>query len=262
MRAMSTPVGHSRLQPLQETQRSSASLTASSPSAPSWLESAKRRVLARPRVRWRSSIVARYDGHMVPASNLRQWPLLLHISTALSKPPHSLQSKLLEGVVVYPGLKRNNDLSSIREGLTILPGFIRPFGSSQDLISPSVAVRRGPKKGAIHSERTRPSPCSPEYAPLYSFTMAQASSAIARIFSAPSRRMSSTGRTCSVPTDACAYQVPRVPCFSNTRVRRAVYSARCSSGTAQSSMKETGFPSPFIDIMMFKPALRTSHTAR
>ena len=91
--------------------------------------------------------------------------------------------------------------------------------------------------------------------------MAHASSAMARIFSAPSRRMSSTGRTCSVPTEACAYQVPRVPCFSNTRVRRSVYSARCSSGTAQSSMKDTGLPSPFIDIMMFSPALRTSQTA-
>src|SRR4029079_19163567 len=76
--------------------------------------------------------------------------------------------------------------------------------------------------------------------------MAQASSAMARIFSAPSRRMSSTGLTCRVPTDACAYQVPRVPCFSKTRVRRSVYSARCSSGTAQSSMKETGFAAPFI----------------
>ena len=34
---------------------------------------------------------------MVPASNLRQWPLLLHISTALSKPPHSDQSSAVVG---------------------------------------------------------------------------------------------------------------------------------------------------------------------
>src|SRR3954467_3576772 len=100
MRAMSTPVGHSRLQPLHETQRSSALFTASSPSPPSWPESARRRVLARPRVRWISSRVARYEGHIVPASNLRQWPLLLHISTALSKPPHSLQSSTLGGTSV------------------------------------------------------------------------------------------------------------------------------------------------------------------
>src|SRR5947207_4210367 len=96
---MSTPVGHSRLHPLQETQRSSASLTASSPCS-SWLESARRSVFARPRVRCCSSIVARYEGHIVPASNLRQWPLLLHISTALSKPPHSLQSSTVAGTRV------------------------------------------------------------------------------------------------------------------------------------------------------------------
>src|SRR5436309_5740301 len=145
MRAMSTPVGHSRLHPLHDTHRSSASFTAWSPWSPSCPESARRSVLARPRVRWISSRVARYEGHMVPASNLRQWPLLLHISTALSKPPHSLQSRLaFNEMVSYPGRKRNKDESSIRDGLTILPGFIRPRGSSQDLISPSAAVRRGP----------------------------------------------------------------------------------------------------------------------
>ncbi len=72
--------------------------------------------------------------------------------------------------------------------------------------------------------------------------------------------MLSTGRTCRHPTDACAYQVPSVPCLWNTSVSRAVYSARCSSGTAQSSMKDTGFPSPFMDIMMLRPALRTFHS--
>src|ERR1051325_195159 len=182
MRAMSTPVGHSRLQPLHETHRSSASCTASSPCAPSCPESARRSVFARPRVRCTSSRVARYDGHIVPASNLRQWPLLLHISTALSKPPHSLQSRICSGTrVSYPGLKRNRLPPSIFGGRTTFPGFISPFGSSQDLISPSAAVRRGPKNGAIHSERPRPSPCSPEYAPLYCFTMAHASSAMERL---------------------------------------------------------------------------------
>src|SRR5260370_41763420 len=55
--------------------------------APSWPDRASRSVLARPRVRWISSRVTRNDGHIVPASNLRQWPLLLHISAALAKPP-------------------------------------------------------------------------------------------------------------------------------------------------------------------------------
>ncbi|MNT21995.1 hypothetical protein D3C72_1573590 [compost metagenome] len=67
------------------------------------------------------------------------------------------------------------------------------------------------------------------------------------------------GRTCSVPTEACAYQVPRLPYFANTSVSASVYSARCSSGTAQSSMKLTGLPSPLRLIMMLRPALRTSH---
>ena len=73
--------------------------------------------------------------------------------------------------------------------------------------------------------------------------------------------MLSTGRTCRVPTEACAYQVPRVPCLANTCVSLSVYSARCSSGTAQSSMNDTGLPSPFIDIMMLRPAFLTSHTS-
>src|SRR5882724_6727519 len=103
---MSTPVGHSRLHPLQETHRSSASNTSSEASVsfafrwPNCPEIASRKVFARPRVRSFSSPVARNDGHMVPASNLRQWPLLLHISTALSYPPHSLQSSTVGGTSV------------------------------------------------------------------------------------------------------------------------------------------------------------------
>ena len=53
--------------------------------------------------------------------------------------------------------------------------------------------------------------------------MSKASSAIARIAltSFSSRRLS-TGRTCRQPTEACAYQVPRVPCFSKMAVSREV----------------------------------------
>src|SRR6187455_3878348 len=100
MRAMSTPVGHSRLQPLHDTHKSSASFTASlvNASVPSWPESASLSVFARPRVTCCSSRVARKLGHIVPASNLRQWPLLLHISTALAKPP--LGSPPVPGAVV------------------------------------------------------------------------------------------------------------------------------------------------------------------
>ena len=68
-----------------------------------------------------------------------------------------------------------------------------------------------------------PSPCSPECEPLYSRTNANACSAMARIAltSLSSRRLR-IGRTCRQPTEACAYQVPLVPFFSNTSVRRAV----------------------------------------
>src|SRR5437016_4098457 len=63
--------------------------------------------------------------------------------------------------------------------------------------------------------------------------MSRASSAMARIaLTSCSRRRLSTGRTCRQPTEACAYQVPRVPCLAKMSVSFAVYSARCSSGTA------------------------------
>src|SRR5712664_3093430 len=123
---MSTPVGHSRLQPLQDTQRSSVSYISSEvkASGPSWPESARRSELARPRVRCRSSPVARKDGHIVPASNLRQCPLLLHISTAAAKPSlaapgtlHSLQSSAVSRrSAAYPGLNRKSVRSSCFDG--------------------------------------------------------------------------------------------------------------------------------------------------
>src|SRR5438552_6667820 len=91
---MSTPVGHSRLQPLHEMHSAIVSRMSSetSASSPSWPDNASRKVLARPRVRCCSSPVARYEGHMTPGSRARQAPLLLHISVALAKPPHSDQS--------------------------------------------------------------------------------------------------------------------------------------------------------------------------
>src|SRR6202795_4502378 len=104
---MSTPVGHSRLQSLHDTHRASFSYISSEvkASAPSCPEIANRSVLARPRVRCFSCPVARNDGHMVPASDLRQWTLLLHISTAAANPwlaapgtLHSLQSSAVSSL--------------------------------------------------------------------------------------------------------------------------------------------------------------------
>ena len=86
---MSTPVGHSRRQPLQETQSFMVSSISSEASAsgPSCPEMARRSVLARPRVTSRSSPVTRNEGHITPAADLRHSPLLLHISTAPWNPP-------------------------------------------------------------------------------------------------------------------------------------------------------------------------------
>ena len=139
MRAMSTPVGHSRLQPLQDTHRSSASHRRGMRRRDRLPDSARRSVLARPRVRCCSSLVARNEGHMVPASNLRQWPLLLHISTAFSEAaPFSDQSSAGGGTFcLVARLEAEQARSSIFDGATILPGFIRPRGSSHHLISPS-----------------------------------------------------------------------------------------------------------------------------
>ena len=144
-------------------------------------------------------------------------------------------------------------------GSIILPGLNKPLESKAFLISVSASVIFGPNCQDIHSPRHRPSPCSPLYAPLYLRTNSEASSATARIFAAPSRRISKMGRTCKVPTDAWAYQVPRDPYLAKTSVNDWVYSARLSRGTAQSSIKLTGLPSPLRLIMIFRPALRTSH---
>src|SRR5947207_3575071 len=94
MRATSTPVGHSRLQPLQLTHKSNVARKSSEASAsePNCPVSARRNVFARPRVKCCSSFVARYEGHMTAASFLRHAPLLLHISIAGRNPPHSDQS--------------------------------------------------------------------------------------------------------------------------------------------------------------------------
>src|SRR5262245_39759903 len=87
MLATSTPVGHSRLQPLHDTHKSNVSNIAGDvrASRPSWPDNASRSEFARPRVKCCSSSVTRYEGHIVPASNFRQCPLLLHISTAAAK---------------------------------------------------------------------------------------------------------------------------------------------------------------------------------
>jgi hypothetical protein len=104
-----------------------------------------------------------------------------------------------------------------------LPGLSAPTGSKRSFTASNISTVLRPYIFSWNSERASPSPCSPECAPLYSRTMANASSAMARMVRASfSSLRFSTGRTCRQPTLACAYQVPLVPCFSNTAVRRSV----------------------------------------
>ncbi len=82
---------------------------------------------------------------------------------------------------------------------------------------------RGPNISSWNSLRARPSPCSPLCEPLYSRTREKHSSATARIVATSEASfMFSTGRTCRQPTEAWAYQVPVVPCRSNTPFSRSV----------------------------------------
>ena len=109
--------------------------------------------------------------------------------------------------------------SSIFGGSTILPGLSTLSGSKRCFTSRKSATMREPNIVSWNSERTMPSPCSPECEPLYSRTISKVSSAIARIAltSFSSFRLS-TGRTCRQPSEACAYIVPRVPCLAKMRV--------------------------------------------
>ena len=75
----------------------------------------------------------------------------------------------------------------------ILPGLNSPIGSISCLMARKASFSAGPNCQAIHSPRHSPSPCSPLKAPLYLRTSAPASSAMARILAAPSRRMSRIG---------------------------------------------------------------------
>ena len=92
--AMSTLLGHSFLHALQPRHRSrvfsvSGSSHAAEPSPPFFIaaSTAVLMAFARPRGLCRSSSVARYEGHIVPAAVLRQKPAPLHVSSAPPKPP-------------------------------------------------------------------------------------------------------------------------------------------------------------------------------
>ena len=113
--------------------------------------------------------------------------------------------------------------SSMRGGRTIRFGFSIAPGSKASFTVSNARTIRSPNICGWNSLRARPSPCSPLCEPLYSRTRENVSSAIAcMVATSVGSFMFSTGRTCRQPTEACAYQVPLVPCFSNTAFNRSV----------------------------------------
>ena len=203
IRAISTPVGHSRLQALQDTQSFIVSAISSLANAagPSWPDRARRRLFARPLVESRSSRVARKDGHITPRSNLRHAPLLLHISTAPCRPPalpgHASQfNRVGKSSILYPGENRKSERSSIFGALVILPGLKISCGSNICFTCRNRLAILVPNITSLNSERAMPSPCSPECEPPYSLTSLKASSAMPRMAETSSAFfISNTGRT-------------------------------------------------------------------
>ena len=88
---MSTPAGHSDAQALHDRHRSSDSST-SGDRQPATRDpfASSCRILARPRVESFSSLVARYEGHMTPGTEVaRHFPTPVHRCTASVKFPPS-----------------------------------------------------------------------------------------------------------------------------------------------------------------------------
>src|SRR5215470_6364403 len=200
---MSTLEGHSALQALHSKQRSMTSckrlpVNSSFGTLP---ERTERNALALPRVECSSSRVPMYDGHMVPSSFLRHSPMPLHISTARTKPPCSLKSRVVRGSqVLYCGLILSD--SVIDGESTTFPGFIRLFESKARFTWRKASYNAGPKSLALKWLRANPSPCSPDIAPSNSRTKSQIALAMETIFfiSLSSLRLMS-GRMCMHPTE-------------------------------------------------------------
>src|SRR5690242_13486657 len=96
---MSTLAGHSALHPLHSRQRSitSCNRLPVNSLAGRRPDRTARRALPRPRVLCSSSLVAMYEGHIVPSSFLRHTPTPLHISTDAAKPPPAEKSSIVFG---------------------------------------------------------------------------------------------------------------------------------------------------------------------
>ncbi len=260
---MSTPVGQSVLHARQERHRSRASWTsgerqpssASDPAAISWSS------LARPRVEWRSSPVARYDGHMSAWPCVEtQRPTPMQRSTAARKSPPSA-SNARPGVngasVVGRGRRRSTANGS---GSTMIPGLSRPALSQIAFHSPNAASIAGLNWRASSSLRARPSPCSPLSVPPCATTRSAARSMNARKRASPPGASSpKPTRRWMQPSPKWPYVTPRRSASRSRSWSAARYAARRSGGTAASSNPgQAGEPSGSRDARP-APSSRTRH---
>src|SRR5690348_12180497 len=174
---MSTDTGQSFVQPLQERQRSSASLASSERKPPSSSPfSISQSVRARPRVVCFSSRVTMKLGHMTPPSVCRHLPIPTQRVVACANEPPSFGYekcvRTLGGLYDVPSRR----FSVIGYGSTTLPGFIFQSGSQIDLNSRKPSTRSSPNILGKSSARDWPSPCSPESEPPSERTRSEASS--------------------------------------------------------------------------------------
>ena len=144
-----------------------------------------------------------YEGHIEPVPILRHCAVPLHSSIALMNDPWRPKSSFVGTAPPWrSGLTRRS--VSMRAGWTMTPGFSRPSGSHAALSSANAPMSCGPYIRSRNSERDRPSPCSPESDPPSSMTRSATRSAMRRIrATSPGSRVSSAGRMCRQPTDAC-----------------------------------------------------------
>ena len=203
---MSTPTGQSRLQPLHDRHRSSASATSAdrhpSPiTCPFAISNSNR---ARPRVECISSPVARKLGHITPPCAVTHLPTPRQRRVARAKLPRSW-ANASSGVSRIVGSPTNTRRSSSSfAGRTTRSGLSRPSGSQMPLNSSNARMIGGGYIRGSSSARAAPSPCSPESDPPCATARSAASSRNARKFAIPARDARSKSiRTCRQPSPKC-----------------------------------------------------------
>ena len=222
---MSTPVGHSRLHPLQPTHRAPWSpawhrtCSASAPSCPGQRQA--QRIRAAPRQVLFVTASTRNDGHITPASDFRQaFRCCCTSRPHPTRPPHSDQSSAVSSVHRFVSRvepEREQGSSHLRGDRTIFPGLhdaVSDRTMSFTSAECSIPSRSPNTSGLMEFRADHPVPVLARMRALV-FThhlergfLGDGAHAVRR------QRQSSfrftTGRTCRQPTDAWAYHVPSV----------------------------------------------------